>query len=97
MSRVDCTEKYLNSLSPTHQEMLVRYRTHLQKIRECIDQNFKIIRKFINGAEHIFQNDHQINLPKDNTMRPNIRPQDIESVNINISNFYIYKMSISCW
>lgn len=83
MGRVDCTENYLNSLPPTHQTMLIRYRQHLLRIRECIDQNYKIIRKLIQKAENLFHNEHTINLPIDShSRRPNIRLQDHESVSI---------------
>lgn len=96
MGRVDCTENYLNSLPPTHQDMLLRYRQHLPKIRECLDQNYKIIRKFIQGAEHLFLNEHEMNLPKDNhNRRPNIRPQDHESVSSK-SNYYFVVQLFTC-
>ncbi|XP_004530442.1 carnosine N-methyltransferase isoform X1 [Ceratitis capitata] len=46
-SRVNKTESYLNSLPLHHQGMLVKYRNHLRVVRDCIDENQKVIRKML--------------------------------------------------
>ncbi|XP_054727653.1 carnosine N-methyltransferase isoform X2 [Anastrepha obliqua] len=46
-ARVNKTESYLNSLPKRHQDMLVKYRNHLRVIRDCIDENQKVIKKML--------------------------------------------------
>lgn len=36
MNRVDKTEAYLSTLPPAHQSMMLKYRDHLFRIRNCI-------------------------------------------------------------
>lgn len=42
LNHVNRKEAYLNSLPGTHQTMLANYRDHLQKVRYCIEANYKV-------------------------------------------------------
>lgn len=53
--RVNKTEAYLNSLPTEHQDMLARYRDHLTRIRDCIDQNARVIRMMIRNVDLMFE------------------------------------------
>lgn len=85
MGRVNKTEQYLNTLPTFHQEILVPYREHLNKVRHCIDENFQIIRKLIKNVETIFQQPNETCVKHENdASNPNmindVRQQDLESV-----------------
>lgn len=80
MNRVNETEKYLNTLPTLHQEMLSRYRDHLNRVRKCIDENFKIIRKVITDVETLFINASDTQIIKPNEHIAELRNQDLESV-----------------
>lgn len=90
MSRVDKTETYLNTLPLAHQEMLHKYRDHLYRIRNCIDENYQIIRKLIEDVGNMFENANQSVLPNPNQNKLEdacVRAQDLDKV--HISNFAI--------
>ncbi|XP_011212039.1 carnosine N-methyltransferase isoform X1 [Bactrocera dorsalis] len=79
-ARVNKTESYLNSLPKRHQDMLVKYRNHLRVIRDCIDENQKVIKKMLRdnvgfmdmgGSEYLAQQDSDGHTTK-------IRHQDME-------------------
>lgn len=46
--RVNKTERYLNSLTQHHQNMLMKYRHHLNVVRDCIDKNQIVIKMMLN-------------------------------------------------
>lgn len=62
--------------------MLSQYRNHLNRIRDCIDANNKVIRKIIKvGPPKFFDKDGSNDLNRqDDEYGPKIRVQDIESV-----------------
>ena len=81
-ARVNKTESYLNSLPKCHQDMLVKYRNHLRVIRDCIDENQKVIKKMLRdnvgfmdmgGSDYLIQQDSDGHTTK-------IRHQDMEHV-----------------
>lgn len=83
MGRVDKTESYLSTLSHSHQNMMIKYREHLHRIRNCIDENFQIIRKVIEDVGNLFENANSAMVPKthrseDDDIR--IRMQDMDKV-----------------
>lgn len=85
MGRVDKTESYLGTLPIQHQNMMIKYRDHLQRIRSCIDENFQIIRKLIEDVGNLFENANQSVVPKSHTNRMDddeirIRIQDMDKV-----------------
>lgn len=84
MNRVDKTESYLSTLPPQHQNMMVKYRDHLHRIRNCIDENFQIIRKLIEDVGNLFENANQSVVPKPNSRNEDddirIRIQDMDKV-----------------
>ncbi|KAI9590756.1 carnosine N-methyltransferase isoform X2 [Glossina fuscipes] len=47
LNRVNKTTNYLNSLPKRHQDMLVKYRHHLNVVRDCIDKNQMVIKKML--------------------------------------------------
>lgn len=83
MNRVDKTESYLSTLPHTHQNLMIKYREHLHRIRNCIDENFQIIRKLIEDVGNLFENANQAMVPKahrneDEDIR--LRIQDMDKV-----------------
>ncbi|XP_036339294.1 carnosine N-methyltransferase isoform X1 [Rhagoletis pomonella] len=81
-ARVNKTESYLNSLPKRHQDMLAKYRNHLRVIRDCIDENQKVIRKMLrdnvdfidmDGSEQMYVAQHDID-----GHATKIRRQDME-------------------
>lgn len=84
MNRVDKTESYLSTLPPQHQNMMIKYRDHLHRIRNCIDENFQIIRKLIEDVGNLFENANQSVVPKSNSRVEDddirIRIQDMDKV-----------------
>lgn len=84
MARVDKTEAYLSSLPHSHQNLMGKYREHLHRIRNCIDENFQIVRKLIEDVGNLFENANQTMVPKthrkeDDDIR--LRYQDMDKVN----------------
>lgn len=83
MARVDKTEAYLNTLPAAHQDMLVKYRDNLYRIRYCIDENFQIIRKLIEDVGNLFENANQTVLPnpyQNGCDEGRVRTQDLDKV-----------------
>lgn len=84
MARVDKTEAYLNTLPAAHQDMLVKYRDNLHRIRYCIDENFQIIRKLIEDVGNLFENaNNQTVLPnpyQNGYDEGRVRTQDLDKV-----------------
>lgn len=83
MARVDKTEAYLNTLPAAHQDMLVKYRDNLHRIRYCIDENFQIIRKLIEDVGNLFENANQTVLPnpyQNGYDEGRVRTQDLDKV-----------------
>ncbi|XP_026478168.1 carnosine N-methyltransferase [Ctenocephalides felis] len=54
--RVNQTEKYLNSLPTSHQNLLKKYRENLKRVRECIEANYKVILHIIRDVDCMFHN-----------------------------------------
>lgn len=72
--RVNKTERYLNSLTQHHQNMLKKYRHHLNVVRDCIDKNQIIIKLMLNHnvlegetEDESLHHSHHNNLPIDCT------------------------------
>ncbi|XP_055695243.1 carnosine N-methyltransferase isoform X2 [Lutzomyia longipalpis] len=91
LQKLNATEVYLNRLPAHHQQMLKRYTENLRRIRECIDQNYKIIQKLLVDVNNIFSNepvqavcagDHNNCNPE-----PGFRPNEIETVEITLKLF----------
>lgn len=83
-ARVNKTESYLNSLPKRHQDMLAKYRNHLRVIRDCIDENQKVIKKMLRdnfgfmdmeGSEQMYVTQQDID-----GHATKIRHQDMEHV-----------------
>lgn len=87
MNRVNQTEAYLNTLPNTHQDMLLEYRNHLNKIRHCIDQNYQIIRKISENFENLFENENQTVVSSDNEHMAKLRTMDLDKVSPNAPKF----------
>lgn len=90
MSRVDKTEGYLNSLSDSHQDMLIHYRHHLNKIRNCIDENSQIIRRIIQHVDRLFDNENQTivtPLPGKLDRLSRVRAADLDKVQVTLKQF----------
>lgn len=64
LQRCDKTISYLNSLSESHQEKLVNYRSHLERVKTCIEQNAQIVKLIIGDVEHMFDNIDYSNVPQ---------------------------------
>lgn len=83
MNRVDKTESYLSTLPHSHQNLMIKYREHLHRIRNCIDENFQIIRKLIEDVGSLFENTNQAMVPKTNRTEDDdirLRIQDMDKV-----------------
>lgn len=83
MTRIDRTETYLNTLPLHHQELLTKYRDHLHRIRNCIDENFQIIRKLTEDVGNMFENADQSNLTEpyqNGNNESKVRLQDLDKV-----------------
>lgn len=93
MSRVDRTETYLNTLPLAHQELLHKYRDNLHRVRNCIDENYQIIRKLIEDVGNMFENANQSVLPNPNQNRNEeacVRTQDLDKVNVLSLSFFSF-------
>lgn len=85
MNRVDKTESYLSTLPIAHQDMMLKYRDHLHRIRYCIDENYQIIRKMIEDVGNLFENANQSMVAPSHNHRYDtddiqIRHQDMDKV-----------------
>lgn len=59
MRRLNRTMKYVASLPPAHQQLLKRYRQHLDRVRLAIEHNNELLRLVIANIAHMFENaDH---------------------------------------
>lgn len=64
------TENYLSSLPQHHQQLLIKYREHLQQVKVCIEHNAEIIKLITRGAPSIFEN---VNPPDEHdSVRPTL-------------------------
>ncbi|XP_055593514.1 carnosine N-methyltransferase [Uranotaenia lowii] len=89
LNHVNRREAYLNCLPGNHQDMLAKYRDHLQKLRYCIDANSKVIKNIIQDADCLFYNDtgtiaQQIQPTSD----VKVRSQDIQKVHITLKQIF---------
>lgn len=83
MLRVNKTESYLNTLPNEHQDMLLPYRNHLNKLRDCIECNYRIISKMIKDSDQLFLNSGETSIRQEIVGADEvtkIRQQDLESV-----------------
>ncbi|XP_031635197.1 carnosine N-methyltransferase [Contarinia nasturtii] len=92
MNRVDKTESYLSTLPLAHQGMMLKYRDHLFRIRNCIDENFQIIRKLVEDVGNLFENANQAMVPKSHNNRYEdddirVRLQDMDKVQVTLKQF----------
>ncbi|XP_008560098.1 carnosine N-methyltransferase [Microplitis demolitor] len=71
LQRVRKTENYLSSLPQHHQQLLIKYREHLQQVKVCIEHNAEIIKLITRGAPSIFEN---VNPPDEHDSTLNSRP-----------------------
>ncbi|XP_053695942.1 carnosine N-methyltransferase [Sabethes cyaneus] len=84
LDHVTRKEAYINSLPEKHQDMLVKYRELLQKVRYCIDANHKVIKHIIQDADSLFYNDND-NVQQMKPMMPaKVRCQDITKVQVTL-------------
>ncbi len=83
MRRVTNTEKYLNTLPTQHQQMLCQYRDHLTKVRDCIDENEKVIQRIVQDVDKIFQNENQTVVRPDNEQVVRVREMDLDKVRVD--------------
>lgn len=91
LNHVNRKEAYLNSLPVQHQTMLANYRDHLQKVRYCIEANYKVIKHIIQDADCLFYNEStkstnisQMHPPA----TPKVRNQDIQKVQITLKQIF---------
>lgn len=56
LQRVKKTETYLLSLPSHHLKLLSKYREHLNRVKNCIENNDEIIKLIIKDVAHIFEN-----------------------------------------
>lgn len=54
---------YINSLSKRQQEMLENYKRTLNATKQCVEQNHRIIEKFLNGVDNLFVNSSKYERP----------------------------------
>ncbi|CAD7087266.1 unnamed protein product [Hermetia illucens] len=90
MLRVNKTESYLNTLPNEHQDMLLPYRNHLNKLRDCIECNYRIISKMIKDSDQLFLNSGETSIRQEIVGADEvtkIRQQDLESVQITLKQF----------
>ncbi|XP_055711562.1 carnosine N-methyltransferase isoform X2 [Phlebotomus papatasi] len=59
LQKINATEAYFSRLPSHHQEMLKKYTGTFKKIRDCIDQNFNIIRLLLMHVNSIFDEEQQ--------------------------------------
>lgn len=88
LNHVNRKEAYLNSLPGTHQTMLANYRDHLQKVRYCIEANYKVIKHIIQDADCLFYNDSKSTNLSQPPVTPKVRNQDIQKVQITLKQIF---------
>ncbi|XP_042189681.1 carnosine N-methyltransferase isoform X2 [Callorhinchus milii] len=54
--RVTRSEKQFRSLSASHRKLLPNFLPHVNKLRECIEHNYEILKAIINNCNHMFEN-----------------------------------------
>lgn len=59
LQKINATEAYFSRLPSHHREMLKKYTGNFKKIRDCIDQNFNIIRLLLMHVNSIFDEEQQ--------------------------------------
>lgn len=68
--------------------MLFRYRDNLTRIRDCIDQNFKIIKKLTKDVGTLFQNEPEsTNIPINHNHTALLKHEDLERVQVTLKQF----------
>lgn len=88
LNHMNQREGYINSLPSSHQEMLVEYREHLQKMRYCIDANYKVIKHIIQDADCLFYNEIDNVQHRQPIGAPKVRSQDIQKVQITLKQIF---------
>lgn len=88
LSHINRREAYVNSLPGSHQEMLIEYREHLQKVRYCIDANYKVIKHIIQDADCLFYNDTDNVQHRQPISAPKVRSQDVQKVQITLKQIF---------
>jgi len=56
LSRLSTTEAYISSLPKHHQSLLLKYRSHLDDVRTCVEHNYEIIKLIISDVATLFEN-----------------------------------------
>lgn len=56
MARVLKAETCLSALPIKHQELLRDYKEHLLKLRQCVDENAKVVGAFVEDRFNMFEN-----------------------------------------
>ncbi|XP_055372600.1 carnosine N-methyltransferase isoform X2 [Condylostylus longicornis] len=83
-ARVHKTESYLNTLKKEHQTMLLRYRNHLTKVRDCISTNDRVLQEMIKNVDHLFPNENKTSSDISNETNGHhvrkLKVQDLEKV-----------------
>lgn len=98
MNRVDKTESYLSTLPQSHQNLMIKYREHLHRIRNCIDENFQIIRKLIEDVGSLFENTNQAMVPKTNRSEDDdirLKFQDMDKVYYRFFRIFLYTFVVN--
>lgn len=54
--RINTRLCYLNTLPKRQQELLENYAKTLNATKQCVEQNHRIIEKFLNGVDSLFVN-----------------------------------------
>lgn len=56
LARINQRLIYLNSLPKRQQDLLENYKRTLNATKQCVEQNHRIIEKFLSGVDNLFVN-----------------------------------------
>uniref|UniRef100_UPI00398F5958 carnosine N-methyltransferase isoform X2 n=1 Tax=Pristiophorus japonicus TaxID=55135 RepID=UPI00398F5958 len=70
--RVTRSEKQFLSLPAAHRKLLPNFLPHVNKLRECIEHNYEILKAIINNCNHMFENKEYgvIDMETDGRLKP---------------------------
>lgn len=67
--------------------MLTKYRQHLSRVRDCVEENNRVIKYIIKDAGAMFQNQSHISPKADDEILTRIKTHDLERVQVTLKQF----------
>ncbi|RWS26675.1 UPF0586 protein C9orf41-like protein [Leptotrombidium deliense] len=79
LRRLARTSEYLSSLPESHRQKLLKYQSHLEDVRNCIEQNATLMKEIIVDVSRMFENIEYPNCEKGDNCRNAVRPTTVDT------------------